>query len=270
LNGANVNVVTAPTKPSRPIISSSPRVSDWMTVAVVAVFFGATLIRSAFGFGEALIAVPLLALVLPVKVAAPVAVLLSITIAAVVVAQDWRDVHLQSATRLVLWTLVGIPLGLLLLRSASESLVKGALGVVVAGFSIWALRHGGSYRLDDDRRAWIFGVTAGVLGGAYGMNGPPLVMYGSLRRWSPEQFRATLQGYFLPASVIGLAGYWIAGLWTPVVTRYYLLSLPTALLAIVLGRAINRRLDAGRFLVYVHAGLIASGVVLLLLALVGS
>ena len=102
------------------------------------------------------------------------------------------------------------------------------------------------------------------------MNGPPLVMYGSLRRWSPGQFRATLQGYFLPASAIGLAGYWVAGLWTPVVTRYYLLSLPTSLLAIVLGRAINRRPDADRFLVYVHAGLIASGVVLVLLALTGS
>ena len=42
---------------------------------------------------------------------------------------------------------------------------------------------------------------------------------------------------------------WIAGLWTPIVTRYYLLSLPTALPAIGLGRAINRRLDAARFLV---------------------
>jgi len=102
------------------------------------------------------------------------------------------------------------------------------------------------------------------------MNGPPLVMYGSLRRWSPEQFRATLQGYFLPASVIGFAGYWVAGLWTPIVTRYYLLSLPTALLAIGLGRAINRRLDAARFLVYILFGLIASGAVLLLKALLGA
>lgn len=240
---------------------------DWTTVAVVAVFFGATVIRSAFGFGEALIAVPLLALMLPVKVAAPVAVLLSITIAAVVVAQDWRHVHLGSAARLVLWTLLGIPLGLLLLRNAAEPLVKGILGAVVAGFSIWAIRRGGAYRLADDRLAWIFGVAAGVLGGAYGMNGPPLVMYGSLRRWRPEQFRATLQGYFLPASLFGLAGYWAAGLWTQQVTHYYLLSLPAALLAIGLGRAINRRLDAGRFLLYVHAGLIVSGVVLVVQAL---
>jgi uncharacterized membrane protein YfcA len=240
---------------------------DSLTLLVVVVFFGATLLRSALGFGEALIAVPLLAFVLPVKVAAPIAVLVSITVAAVVVAQDWRHVHVRSAVRLLLFTLIGIPLGLLLLR-VSEPIVKGVLGVLVAGFAVSALRSRGSYELTDDRLAWLFGVSAGVLGGAYGMNGPPLVVYGALRRWSPEHFRATLQGYFLPASVIGMIGYWAAGLWTPTVTRYYLLSLPTALLAIVLGRVINRRFDARRFFVYVHAGLIVSGAALVLQAIV--
>jgi len=240
---------------------------DALTLLVVAVFFGATLLRSALGFGEALIAVPLLAFVLPVSVAAPVAVLISITVAAVVVAQDWRHVHLRSAVHLVLSTLAGIPLGLLLLRSVPEPVVKGVLGALVAGFSGYALRRRGSYELTDDRHAWIFGLSAGVLGGAYGMNGPPLVVYGALRRWSPEHFRATLQGYFLPASVMGMIGYWAAGLWTPVVSRYYLVSLPTSLVAIALGRVINRRFDARRFFVYVHAGLVVSGAGLVLQAI---
>jgi uncharacterized membrane protein YfcA len=241
---------------------------DWLTLLIVVVFFGATLLRSALGFGEALIAVPLLAFVLPVEVAAPIAVLVSITVAAVVVAQDWRHVHVRSAVRLVLSTLIGIPLGLLLLRSVSEPIVKGALGVLVAGFAVFGLRTRGSYELTDDRLAWLFGVSAGILGGAYGMNGPPLVMYGALRRWSPEHFRATLQGYFLPASVLGMIGYWAAGLWTRSVSRYYLLSLPMALLAIVLGRVINRRFDASRFFVYVNAGLIVSGAGLVLQAII--
>jgi len=234
----------------------------------VAVFFGATLVRSALGFGEALIAVPLLAFVQPVEIAAPVAVLVSITVAAIVVAQDWRHVHVRSAAWLVFFTLPGIPLGLLLLRSVSEPLVKGALGVVVAGFAASALRRRAAYELTNDRWAWLFGVSAGVLGGAYGMNGPPLVIYGALRRWSPEHFRATLQGYFLPASLIGMIGYWAAGLWTPSVNRYYLLSLPAVLLAIPLGRVMNRRLDVDRFRVYVHAGLLASGGGLLVQAIV--
>ena len=100
------------------------------------------------------------------------------------------------------------------------------------------------------------------------MNGPPLVVFGTLRRWSPERFRATLQGYFLPASLIGMFGYWAAGLWTPSVSRYYLLSLPAVLVAIPLGRVINARLDARRFLTIVHAGLLASGAGLVLQAIV--
>src|SRR5580704_1136387 len=120
---------------------------DRLTFLVVTVFFCATLLRSALGFGEALIAVPLLAFVMPVQIAAPVAVLISITVAAVVVAQDWRHVHIRSAVRLVLSTLVGIPLGLLLLRSVSEHIVKGALGVLVAGFAVSGLRSDGSYEL---------------------------------------------------------------------------------------------------------------------------
>src|SRR5206468_7651852 len=102
-----------------------------------------------------------------------------------------------------------------------------------------------------------------VLGGAYGMNGPPLVIYGAMRRWSPQHFRATLQGYFFPAGVITLAGYRMRGLWTAPVTHAYLWSLPVLLPAILLGRWINRRLHGESFLKYVYAGLALIGVVLL-------
>src|SRR3954451_17676874 len=111
----------------------------WMTFWVVAVVFVATVIRSAFGFGEALIAVPLLALVIPVEVAAPLAVLLSITVAAVIVVQDWHHVLVGSAWRLVVPTLFAPPLGLLLLTHVPEPAVKAALAVVILVFSTYCL-----------------------------------------------------------------------------------------------------------------------------------
>lgn len=138
--------------------------------------------------------------------------------------------------------------------------------MVIIGFSAHS-RFGGEMReLKNDNSAWLFGFAAGVLGGAYGMNGPPLVIYGALRRWSPQNFRATLQGYFLLASFAGLIGYSIAGLWTAEVNRLYLLSLPVVLLATVLGRALNRRMSKDRFLSYVHGGLMLAGIALLLQA----
>jgi uncharacterized membrane protein YfcA len=236
------------------------------TLAVVAVLFLATVIRSAFGFGEALVAVPLLALVVPVEIAAPVAVLGSITVALVVVLQDWRHIHLRSAARLVISTFFGIPLGLLVLKTVPEAIVKATLAVVIIGFSIFSLVRPSHYELKSDGLAWVFGFFAGVLGGAYGVNGPPLVIFGTLRKWSPAHFRATLQGYFLPASTAGMVGYFFAGLWTPTVNRYYLWSLPGIVLAAFVGRVINRRLNARQFLLYVHAGLIGIGVLLLIQA----
>jgi len=240
----------------------------WLIVWVLAVIFIATLIRSAFGFGEALVAVPLLALLIPVEVAAPLAVLVSITVAVVIVLEDWHKVHFSSAWRLVLSTLFGIPLGLLLLTRVPGPAVKTVLAVVIIVFSAYCLARRMPLELHDDRLAWLFGFTAGVLGGAYGMNGPPLVIYGSLRRWSAEHFRATLQGYFLPASVVGMVGYWYAGLWVSPVTRYYLLSLPVVAASIVLGRMVNRRLAGRSFTRYVHIALILIGATLLVQSVV--
>jgi uncharacterized membrane protein YfcA len=236
---------------------------DWTTLGVLAALFLATFIRSAFGFGEALVAVPLLAFLMPVEVAAPVAVLVSITVAAIAVVQDWRRIELGSAGRLLFATIFGAPLGLWLLTAAPAPAVKAALAVVIVAFSAYCLTGRRPAELKDDRLAWLFGLGAGVLGGAYGMNGPPLVVYGALRGWSPQAFRATLQGYFLPASLIVMGGYWLAGLWVPAVTRYYVAALPPVLVAFFLGRAVNQRLDGRSFLIYVHAGLIAVGALLL-------
>jgi hypothetical protein len=240
-----------------------------VTLFVVAVLFAATIVRTSLGFGEALLAVPLLAFALPVDVAAPVAVLVSITVATVVLGWDWRHVDVNSALRLIGFTVAGVPLGLYALRAVPEPIVKATLGAIVAGFAAFSLRRRSPVQLQDDRFAWLFGVSAGVLGGAYGMNGPPLVAYGALRGWTPERFRATLQGYFLPASVIGMIGYWAVGLWTPIVSRYYIVSLPAVLAGIVIGRMISSRLDPRRFLVTVHVALLASGAALLILALLG-
>jgi uncharacterized membrane protein YfcA len=240
---------------------------DGTTITVLAVIFLATLIRSSLGFGEALVAVPLLALTVPVEVAAPLAVLVSATVAGIVVAQDWRHIHVRDARGLVLATFLGIPVGLLVLTAVPEPVIKAVLGLLIVAFSTTCLSGLGRSELRDDRLAGLFGFVAGVLGGAYGMNGPPLVVYGALRRWSPAHFRATLQGYFLPASLAGMVGYWLTGLWVPAVTRYYLASLPAVLAATLLGRAINRGLKGSTFLVCTHLGLIAIGTMLLVQSL---
>lgn len=233
------------------------------TAAIIAMLFVASLFRSAFGFGEALLAVPMLAFVMPVQAAVPLAVLASVVIAGIVVFQDWRNIHLRSAGWLLVAALCGLPLGLWVLKQVPERVVERGLGAVIVLFALYSLLDRHRSRLHNDRLAWLFGFTAGVLGGAYGINGPPLVVYGTLRRWTPVHFRATLQAYFLPVGLVSLTGYWLTGLWTAEVSHDFLVSLPAILLATVAGRELNRRLHPQRFIVYVHGGLLALGVLLL-------
>jgi uncharacterized protein len=109
---------------------------DVITLHVLLIIFFAVFIRSAFGFGEGLIAVPLLAFSIPIEIAAPLVALLSITVAAIVVLQDWRKIHVRSTGWLLAPTFLGIPLGIALLTCAHQQLVKAALAVVIVAF--WA------------------------------------------------------------------------------------------------------------------------------------
>lgn len=235
-----------------------------LTFYVVAVIVLATLIRSTLGFGEALVSVPLLALRIPVEVAAPLAVLVSVVVAGLVVVQDHQRIEFRAAGGLILASLVGIPFGLLLLDRAPDDVVKLLLGAVIVLFALYSLTVGRGQHLAHDHVGWLIGcgVIAGVLGGAYGMNGPPLAIYGALRRWPAQRFRATLQAYFLPASLAGLIGYALLGLWTPAVTRYFLWSLPGVAVATFAGRVLNRRLKGERFVLVVYGGLLLIGTVL--------
>lgn len=232
---------------------------------VLFVIFLATLIRSIFGFGESLVAVPLLAFRIPLEIAVPLSVLVSITVASVVVVQDRQQIHFRSAGWLVLFTLFGIPLGLMLLTSGDELIVKAVLGIIIILFSLYSLYGKNPIELKTDSKGWLFGCgfIAGILGGAYGLNGPPLVVYGAMRRWSAQHFRATLQGYYLPASILGMVGYWLKDLWGSTLTYYFLWSLPVMIPAIFIGRAINRRMHGDTFFKYVYFGLIAIGALLL-------
>jgi len=232
---------------------------------VFGIAFLATLVRSTFGFGESLVAVPLLILFLPMEVAVPVSVLMSILVALVVVIQDHRKIHFQSAKWLIIFAALGIPFGILTLLYGNELGVKIALGILIIAYALYGLIGKASLHLQNDHKYWLFicGFLSGVLGGAYGLNGPPLAIYGNMRRWSAPHFRATLQAYFLPASALGAIGYLTKGLITAQVLTYFAISLPAIFPAIFLGRYLNHRLEGEGFFRYVYMGLIFIGLLLI-------
>jgi uncharacterized membrane protein YfcA len=239
---------------------------DITTIYILIIIFIATLIRSTFGFGESLVAVPLLLLFIPIEIAVPLSVLISITIAAIVVVQDHKQIHFKSAKWLILFAILGIPLGLLILVYGNEKMVKSGLALLIILYSIYSLLGKQSITLKSDNMGWLFicGFFSGIFGGAYGVNGPPLVVYGNMRNWSAKHFRATLQAYFLPASTIGMFCYWYQGLWSSAITHYFLITIPVVIPTIFLGRFLNHQLKDGAFFKYIYVGLIAVGLVLLI------
>lgn len=228
--------------------------------------FLATLMRSTFGFGESLVAVPLLSLFLPIVIAVPLSVLISILVALVVVVQDHQKIHFNSAKWLIIFALLGIPVGLLVLIYGNEQWVKIGLGVLIILYSLYGLVGKNGVTLDADSKFWLFlcGLLSGILGGAYGINGPPLVVYGNMRKWSAQHFRATLQAYFLPVSLVGTIGYAIKGLITITVLKYFLIALPAAIPAIFLGRYLNLKLRDHTFFKYVYLLLMGIGAFLVI------
>jgi hypothetical protein len=232
--------------------------------AILAIVLLVSLVRAVFGFGDALLGMPLLVLVLPVTTATPLMSLTGPTLGAMLLFFGWRHLDLRHTATLILGTLAGIPLGLLFLKSMDNRVVTLALALLIILFSFSGLIRPGRLRLRTAKSAPLFGLAGGILGAAYNTNGPPIALYGALRGWTPEEFRANLQGYFLPTGLAIMIGQGATGLWTGTVVRLYLESLPLMIAGVLAGEAVSRRIPAAKFNLWVYGLVFIAGAVLLL------
>jgi uncharacterized membrane protein YfcA len=239
------------------------------TILVLSIVSFATLLRSTFGFADAMFAMPLLAVIIGLKTATPLMAIVAMTISTTILIRNWRDVQIKSAWRLFISSLAGIPLGLWFLKGTHDVPMKLFLASVIIFFSTYSLIKPRLTPIKSETPAYIFGFFAGVLGGAYNTNGPPVVMYGSLRKWSPMSFRATLQGYFFMAGIFICLGHGFAGLWTHTVLSYYLFSLPLVLVFTFIGGHMNQSIPKGKFDRIIHSLLIVIGLFLLIQTIQG-
>jgi len=224
-----------------------------LTLAVAAVFIGA-LMRAVFGFGEAIVSMPLLALLpIPLQTSVSLIGLAGLTVALFTVFSGWRHVDRSVLIRLAFTAMIGIPAGLLLLRTTPSSVITSGLGVFLIVYGGYCLAKKSLSRAMErpllNERGWVlpFGFASGVLGSAYNFNGVPVVVFGTLRRWSPDRFRGTLQAHFLISGVLVVAGHALGGLWTTDALELYACSLPAILGATALGLYLNKRIPAAKF-----------------------
>lgn len=96
-----------------------------------------------------------------------------------------------------------------------------------------------------------FGFASGMLGSAYNMNGTPVVLYATMRDWSPKSFMGNVQSHFIVSSTFIIISHFLSGFWTKDVGIYYLSSIPAILLAIWLGNYLYSKIDTEKFKTYV-------------------
>ncbi|WP_228448964.1 TSUP family transporter [Chryseobacterium mulctrae] len=103
-------------------------------------------------------------LFIPLEIAVPLSVLISILVALVVVVQDHQQIHFNSAKWLILLAL-GIPIGLLILLYGNEFWVKIGLGLLIILNSLYAIFAKKQLSLKTDSMLWLFicGFTSGIL-----------------------------------------------------------------------------------------------------------
>jgi len=240
---------------------------DWSSLWILLpVCFLASFSRSTLGFGDALIAMPLLNLAFELDDIRPLVALVSIFVAAGILIRDKRSLQVRSALRLIPFALIGVPLGLSV-NWLPTSVVKAVLACIIIGFCWVQLTKPKLAQLRNDRLAPFFGFGAGILGGAYNTQGPLLVIYGALRRWTPDQFRATMQGFFLPTSAAILVGHWATGNLTSKTLLTFVWILPVVLITIPLGAISLKYIDAKKFRIALNAFLLVAGVALLIQAI---
>ncbi|MEQ8496227.1 MAG: sulfite exporter TauE/SafE family protein [Gammaproteobacteria bacterium] len=223
----------------------------------------ASTVHASVGFGTALVVMPLLVPLLGFAVATPLVGLAALFSVLMVLGREWRALAPRAAARLLVATLPGIPLGAALVMLAPSSWLRAGLGVLLVAYGGWSLARPRLPRLAEGRSVYVFGFLAGLLGGAYNTNAPPLVLYGALVRWPPARFRATLSGYFLFAAAAICLGHALSGLWTARVLTLLAYAAPVIVAGNLSGAWLARRIPQARFTVVLYALLVLLGALML-------
>ncbi len=161
--------------------------------------------------------------------------------------------------------IVGVPLGVALLRHIDPTTFKLAVGILLA---IWCpamllardlprIARGG--RLADAA----VGLIGGVMGGLGGLTGPAATLWTTLRGWDRDAQRAVFQVFNLSMQALTMATYLATGAISGQAGRLFLVVAPAMLVPTLIGARLYRRFSDTTFRKVVLWLLAASGAVLI-------
>ena len=223
-------------------------------------------VRGGTGFGSAA-AMPLLALVVPLKVLVPVWTLLGVASSVTIVAHDYRQIAVRDMLRTVPAGLIGIAVGLYAFKTLDTRTLTMGLGALVICYGCWSLWT--TMRPAPRRSASrLIAPAAGFLGGLVGTTFGTMAsifyaIYFDAIRLAKAHFRATMSAMMLALSVVRGAGYFAVGEFGREALVAFAFAFPLMLLGIFIGDRFHADMPELTFRRAVAMLLVVSGAALM-------
>jgi len=240
---------------------------SWLQILLaILVIFIAYIIKGLSGFGSGLVAVPLLAFILPLIVIVPILGLLSYGGTVMQSISLRQQVVWPDLLPLIPFSLFGIVLALWLLVNLDARLLTLFLGGFVMFYALYLLIP---TRLNTAGRVWAIpaGGLGGMIGALFGTGGPFYIIYLKLRQLDKTQFRATIAMIFLFDGGFRIIGYSLTGMYTSQVLLLVLLLMPVLFLGMYVGNHIHINIRQHQFNRIISILLFFSGLILMLKSL---
>jgi uncharacterized membrane protein YfcA len=225
-----------------------PRWVDCMTAALVYAFacvFLAGIVRGFSGFGFALLAIISISFVLPPATIVPAMFALEVAAGIHLLPSIWKDIHWRSIAVIVVSAIACTPIGVYVLANVPAEPMKLALAVIVFVTAAALMAGFQMKRMPTPVETAATGAAAGLLNGAFGIGGPPIIVFFLGSPLALEAGRASIIASFLAMDIAGLPALFAFGLFTREAVALALISLPALLAGVYLGsRLVGRMSEA--------------------------
>jgi len=232
--------------------------SDWRVLALSSIaILLAAIVRGFSGFGFSLLSVTAISLVLPVAEIVPSIFLLEIAASINLIPGIWREIHWRSLIWLMAGYVIGLPFGVYALVNAPAAPAQIALGIFVIGTATLMLRGFHLAKTPGAAASTATGVASGVLNGAFGTGGPPVILFYFSTPGAAAIGRASIIFFFLFTDFLGVSYLAHQGLVTVQSVVQFTLWVPALLVGVWIGAHGFKRMDQAAFRRWVLVILIA-------------
>lgn len=210
---------------------------------VPAIFFIAGMVQGLTGFGQALLAMPLLAFIVDIKLAVPICTLCGLIINVDMTHRLRKSLDRTKILPLILGSIPGSIFGIMMLKEINADYIRLFLGCLIAGFSAYSLLAKPLKFNLSNKWGYLSGFLTGSIAAAVSAGGPPSIIYASIQDWKKDTVKATLVSLFLFSGILAAAGHLISGLTTLYAFKLTLASVLPIFAGTCLGNKLSSRIS---------------------------